>query len=71
MSFPVRTESTFLGKACADAFRFLSPIPLPASPEPPEALTGLVKIGIAIPRELCKGRACRGLEDRSVTYPEP
>jgi len=41
-------------------------MPLPASREPPEALTGLVKIGIAILRELFKGRASRRVEDGSV-----
>ncbi len=40
--------------------RFSFRIPLPLSPEPPEAFTGLVKIGIAIPRELLKGRGSRG-----------
>jgi hypothetical protein len=44
----------------------LSPIPLPPSPEPPEALTGLVNIGIAIPRELFNGRASGGVDDGTV-----
>jgi len=34
---------------CHTTFTFSSRTPLPASPEPPEAFTGLVKIGIAIP----------------------
>jgi len=39
---------------------------LPPSPEPPEALGKLANIGIAILRELFKGRASRGLDDTGV-----
>jgi len=37
-------------------------IPLPPSSEPPEALGELPNTGIAIPRELLKGRASRGVD---------
>jgi len=37
------------------------PIPLPPSPDPPEALGKLPDIGMAIPTQLFKGRASRGL----------
>ena len=39
------------------------PTPLLPSPKPPEASGKLPNIGIAIPRELLKGRGSRGVED--------
>jgi len=46
-------------------------MPSRASPERPEAFTGLVNIGIAIPRELLKGRARRGVEGPARNSPFP
>ncbi len=51
--------------------RFSSPITLPPSPESPEPLGELPNIGIAIPRELFKGRPCGGVEDVSKNDPFP
>ncbi len=45
--------------SCARNFRFSPPIPLPASPEPPEPLR---ELGIAIPSALFKGRASCGVD---------
>jgi len=42
--------------------RFSLPIPLPPSPDPPEALGELLNIEIAIPWKLCNGRAPGGVE---------
>jgi len=51
--------------------RFSPPIPLPSSPAPPEALGELPNIGIAIRRELFKGRGSRGLDEGSVAPTSP
>jgi len=55
--FHARMEKGLL--SCAHNFTFSSPIPLPASPEPSEAFTGLVNIGIAMPRGTVQGKGFR------------
>jgi len=56
---PARTAlsaSARKGLLSCPQLQVASPIPLPPSPEPPEALGELANTGIGIPRELFKGR---------------
>ena len=65
--FHVRMERGLF--SCAHNSRFSPPIPLPPSPEPPEAPGGIQNIEVAIPRELFKGRASREVDGSSRNSP--
>ncbi len=51
-----------MGFSCVDTFRFSFPIPLPASPDPPEALAWFPRVGTAIPGNCSREEPLVGLQ---------